>query len=138
MRSRWKISIKFKKLQFFRSDDVWVVTPPKCGTTWTQELAWLLLHDLDFETAKSVGQFYRSPFIDMGRGSMPGQEVVKLDRNFENIPLVMDNAFEYAKHLPVEEGPRLIKTHVALPMLPPGKYKVAVTTKIILSCHISW
>ena len=104
------------------------MTPPKCGTTWTQELAWLLLHDLDFATAKKVGQFFRSPFIDMGggggpndEGSMSGEELVRLERTFENIPLVMENPIEFAKHLPVEEGPRLIKTHVALPLLPPGE-----------------
>ena len=33
--------------------DVWVVTPPKCGTTWTQEMVWLLAHDLDYEGAKT-------------------------------------------------------------------------------------
>ena len=118
-------------MPYFRSDDVWVVTPPKCGTTWTQELAWLLLHDLDFETAKTVGQFYRSPFIDMGRGSMPGPEVAQLDKTFENIPIVMENAFEYTKHLPVEQGPRLIKTHVALPMLPPGNNYMKTNLKLI-------
>ena len=33
--------------------DVWVVTPPKCGTTWTQEMVWLLANDLDYEGAKT-------------------------------------------------------------------------------------
>ena len=33
--------------------DVWVVTPPKCGTTWTQEMVWLLGNDLDYEGAKT-------------------------------------------------------------------------------------
>ena len=33
--------------------DVWVVTPPKCGTTWTQEMVWLLDRDLDYEGAKT-------------------------------------------------------------------------------------
>ena len=33
--------------------DVWVVTPPKCGTTWTQEMVWLLANDLDYDGAKT-------------------------------------------------------------------------------------
>jgi len=34
------------------------------GTTWTQEMAWLLLNDLDYETAKNVLQTERSPFLE--------------------------------------------------------------------------
>ena len=33
--------------------DVWVVTPPKCGTTWTQEMVWLLANELEYEGAKT-------------------------------------------------------------------------------------
>ena len=33
--------------------DVWLVTPPKCGTTWSQEMVWLIANNLDYEGAKS-------------------------------------------------------------------------------------
>lgn len=33
--------------------DIWVVTPPKCGTTWCQEMVWILANDLDYEGAKT-------------------------------------------------------------------------------------
>ncbi|XP_047120424.1 luciferin sulfotransferase-like [Schistocerca piceifrons] len=46
-----------------RSDDVWVVSFPKCGTTWTQEMVWLLGHDCDFETAKKINLDDRFPQI---------------------------------------------------------------------------
>jgi len=47
-----------------REDDVWVVTPPKCGTTWMQELLWLLINNCDFEGALTKDQGLRSPFLE--------------------------------------------------------------------------
>merc|ERR1711884_726200 len=32
-----------------REDDIWVVTPPKCGTTWLQDLTWLITNNADIE-----------------------------------------------------------------------------------------
>jgi len=51
-----------------REDDVWIVTLPKCGTTWMQELAWLVVNKCDFETAKSVDLTLRSPFLEWVTG----------------------------------------------------------------------
>lgn len=45
-------------------DDVWIITPPKCGTTWSQEMVWLLMNNMDFERAKSMDLELRSPFVD--------------------------------------------------------------------------
>ena len=45
-------------------DDVFIVTQPKCGTTWMQELAWLIANDLDLEGAK-CNQFFRVPFLEL-------------------------------------------------------------------------
>jgi len=45
-------------------DDVWIVTNPKCGTTWMQELVWLLMNDCDFEAALAKDLQLRSPFLE--------------------------------------------------------------------------
>ena len=37
-----------------RSDDVWISSFPKCGTTWTQEMVWNIMNKVDLDTAKSV------------------------------------------------------------------------------------
>lgn len=47
-----------------RDDDLWVVTLPKCGTTWMLETAWLVQHDFDFEGAKNISLEQRSPFVE--------------------------------------------------------------------------
>ena len=35
-----------------RPSDVWVVTYPKCGTTWTQEMVWQVANKIDMEGGK--------------------------------------------------------------------------------------
>ncbi|KAL5293295.1 hypothetical protein ACFFRR_011830 [Megaselia abdita] len=45
-------------------DDVWIITHPKCGTTWTQEMAWLIMNNMDFEQAKKIDLETRSPFLE--------------------------------------------------------------------------
>lgn len=47
-----------------RPSDVWVVTFPRSGTTWTQELVWLVANKLDFETAKKIPLTQRFPFFE--------------------------------------------------------------------------
>lgn len=54
---------KVHDLQVFE-DDVWLVTLPKCGTTWMQELLWLVMNDFDFETAKKEHLEVRTPFLE--------------------------------------------------------------------------
>merc|ERR1712071_348807 len=56
-----------EKLYHFepKKDDVWIMTFPKSGTTWMQEMVWLLTHNNDFEKAKQ-SLHVRSPFFEMG------------------------------------------------------------------------
>ena len=117
-----------------RPQDVWIVTPPKCGTTWMQELAWLLLNNLDFETARSLNQFYRSPFIEMGPPASffedeqgePLPDLRQVIKSHDNVHMFMDRSLEYARD--ILEDPRLIKTHLPIAMLSP---RVRSESKII-------
>ncbi|XP_052873036.1 luciferin sulfotransferase-like [Anopheles cruzii] len=46
-------------------DDVWVITFPKCGTTWTQEMVWLLNNGLNYERAAKQTLEERFPFLEL-------------------------------------------------------------------------
>ncbi|XP_049795435.1 luciferin sulfotransferase-like [Schistocerca nitens] len=86
-----------------RQDDVWLVTFPKSGTTWTQELVWLLMNDLDFETAKEMCITKRFPYL-------------------EHVSLVPAAARQGApdtiRRAADQPPPRLIKSHLPPALLP--------------------
>lgn len=46
------------------NDDVWLVSYPRTGSTWAQEMVWLLGNKLDYEGAKQMQQI-RSPMIEL-------------------------------------------------------------------------
>ena len=48
-----------------RDDDVWIITYPKCGTTWMQEMVWQIVNNIDFEKGK-IPIYGRSPFLELG------------------------------------------------------------------------
>ncbi|KAH8406958.1 hypothetical protein KR222_001295 [Zaprionus bogoriensis] len=45
-------------------DDVWMISYPRTGSTWAQEMVWLLGHQLDYEAAKQDLRT-RSPLIEL-------------------------------------------------------------------------
>ncbi len=47
-----------------RKDDIWLISYPKSGTTWSQEMVWLLGSNLNYDKAKEIKQYLRFPFIE--------------------------------------------------------------------------
>ena len=37
-----------------RENDVWVVTYPRSGTTWAQEMMWMIINDLDKNKSQAI------------------------------------------------------------------------------------
>lgn len=71
---KWILPVKYMefadKIYNFeaRSDDVFICTFPRSGTTWTQEMIWLICNNFDYETAMNVplGHSFgsRFPFLE--------------------------------------------------------------------------
>ena len=101
--AEWIEKIKDMKL---RPDDVWIVTYPKCGTTWTQQIVRLILNrgkddGLNLENAV--------PWVE-GFCEIPGIRTYRVDLDKMSYP----RAFK--SHFPYELMP------CGLPSLTPGKY----------------
>lgn len=47
-----------------RPNDVWIATFPRSGTTWTQELVWMIANNLNYDGAQSELLTKRSPFFE--------------------------------------------------------------------------
>mgnify|MGYP006358466859 CR=1 FL=1 len=52
-----------KKMKIY-PDDVWIVAFMKCGTTWTQEMAWMINSNLDYKMAARVKLEDRFPQLE--------------------------------------------------------------------------
>ncbi|KAL5292517.1 hypothetical protein ACFFRR_011367 [Megaselia abdita] len=104
-----------------REDDTWVVTVMKSGTTWTQELAWLILNNYDFETASTKVLMQRSPYLEFS-----------INKNRK------PSTIEIANNLP---SPRLLKSHMPASALPSDiwekKAKIIYVTRNVKDVVVS-
>ncbi|XP_026277572.1 sulfotransferase 1C4 isoform X1 [Frankliniella occidentalis] len=104
-----------------RPSDTWVVTYPRSGTTWTQEMVWLLANDLDFDTARSVPLNDRFPFFEFSGFFHEATTREFLEHNAgstERQQAVLDMATPGYRLLANAPSPRFIKTHLPFTLLP--------------------
>ena len=97
-----------------REDDIWVVTFPKSGTTWAQEMVWMLVNDVDKEKG-SIPASLRCPYMEIN--SMMGPDLDKIPFPPDMIE-VMNDPIGYAGKM---SSPRVLKTHLPVDCLPSGK-----------------
>lgn len=93
-----------------REDDVWVVSFPKAGTTWTQEMVWCLCNNLDFEAAKSTILPKRFPFFEFYIFVSPEDKIDESIKDSVNLTKNMESPRFIKCHLPLELLPQQIKT----------------------------
>jgi len=123
-----------------KPDDIWIVTYPKSGTTWTQEMIWQIVNNVDLDRGQ-LPLFTRTPFLefgcvtnDMPFGCPPGmpQHVANLMEEFHNDPIM------YTSKL---TGRRVIKCHLPMDMQPKEmleKCKVIYVARNIKDVAVSW
>lgn len=104
--TRYKRLDQHIKDMAIKPDDVWLVTYPKSGTTWCQEMIWLICNDLDYEKAASVKLNTRFPFLEL--------------RGIRDLPPGMD-PFQEAVSM---ASPRFIKSHLPVALLPDQIWEV--------------
>uniref|UniRef100_A0A182NEB1 Sulfotransferase domain-containing protein n=1 Tax=Anopheles dirus TaxID=7168 RepID=A0A182NEB1_9DIPT len=93
------------------SDDVWVASYPKSGTTWCQEMVWLICNDLNFDTAQAESLHTRFPFLD--------------------VSLIHDTQLSSFDRVQQTKRPRFIKTHLPVSMLPKSYWSIKPKTVYI-------
>lgn len=88
-----------------RPDDTWIFSFPKSGTTWTQEMVWLLANDLDYAAAQATSQNIRYHFVE--------QRVLNREKRAKSI----ENTI-------AAPSPRFIKSHLHAALLPKALWTV--------------
>jgi len=117
-----------------RPDNIWVVTYPKCGTTWTQEIIWQIVNGVNKEaTNRYILQ--RSPFLEMEcLFNYPGEAPADADDNL----LCKAFSLDWTEK---QKAPRVIKTHLTFKHLPDDlleKAKVVYVSRNPLDCCWSY
>lgn len=95
-----------------RSDDVYVCSLPKCGSSWTETIVWLLKHGLNYENVnlsnrqKSISAFENTATLRAMANQILHDDISKL--------LIEATALKMAwtDHFDNLESPRIIKTHL--------------------------
>lgn len=115
-----------------REDDIWIVTYPKCGTTWTQELVWMMVNDVDIEGGKEP-LYKRSVFLEAN---------CLMDAKVQETlgDIIPKDQIEYCNNLDKSKR-RVIKTHLPFEFLPPQlleKCKVIYVARNPKDCVVSF
>lgn len=86
-----------------RDDDVFLITFPKAGTTWMQEIVSIIIKDGDFDAIKNTHVFMRAPYMEM----TPVNHHSQLDK--------VPPSYMVVNNMP---SPRFIKSHLPAKLLP--------------------
>ncbi|KAL7645779.1 UNVERIFIED_CONTAM: hypothetical protein RMT77_002674 [Armadillidium vulgare] len=129
----WCISTPFinyadKIYEFkFKPSDIVIVTFPKCGTTWIQEIVWTMKKNRNLDNPKATIPInFRCPYLELDffmnhhglRPLEPGHQIYDTFRALHPDRDPKDGIFLQSAEL--SEDPRIIKSHLPFSLLPPS------------------
>ncbi|CAH1972841.1 unnamed protein product [Acanthoscelides obtectus] len=118
-----------------RPDDTFIITFPRSGTTWTQEMVWLIVNDLNYDAAARIPLTERSPFLEFSSFVHKETKAEFLEENLKNpIKYKLVEKIDYPRWKLLESmaGKRIIKTHLPFSLLPPDLLKTGCKVGVIL------
>ncbi|KAJ8939807.1 hypothetical protein NQ318_012807 [Aromia moschata] len=106
-----------------RPDDVFVVTFPRSGTTWVQEMVWLLANDLNYQKAAEIPLVYRFPFLEFScflHKDTKAEFLKENEADDEKLSEIENLDVPAWKIFSESTGRRFIKSHLPFSLLPPN------------------
>nr|XP_006823911.1 PREDICTED: sulfotransferase 1 family member D1-like [Saccoglossus kowalevskii] len=107
--------VEHPEIAKIRSDDCFVVTYPKSGTTWTLEIAHLVMNGGDTSISASTPHVIKTPFMEF-----------KLD----GITSLKEASYDGLSIMNKLKPPRLVKSHLPVDLLPQDIYKKGCKIRI--------
>ncbi|XP_053625703.1 sulfotransferase 1 family member D1-like [Plodia interpunctella] len=107
-----------------RPDDIFVVTFPKSGTTWTQELVWLIGNNFNYDSAAEKLLKERFPFLEYAMMTRNPKIEEWTRARMQVSPGIAEGILKKLTTSVVDvlnttPSPRFIKTHLPFSLLPP-------------------
>ncbi|XP_073967070.1 luciferin sulfotransferase-like [Choristoneura fumiferana] len=106
-----------------RPSDIFVASYPRSGTTWTQELVWMVANDLDYAKSDATPLTERYPFLEFSVFVHPIMKARFHEENShsaEKLKLLELVSQPGTEQLAAATSQRFIKTHLPLSLLPPS------------------
>ncbi|KAF2893957.1 hypothetical protein ILUMI_12215 [Ignelater luminosus] len=105
------------------NDDIWITSFPKTGTTWAQEMIWMIINNLDFDGGKE-SLTKRFPFLEISG-------LFEHKKAFAALKLPIDKYSSVDLAANQNSRPRFIKTHLPFSLLPDQIKNGTKTPKMI-------